>query len=795
MSSSMDDFKISFWDRFEEKKFFSHNVAVFFLLEGNLSVHFIKESYSLKREDFLIVNTNRICSFCEKEKSLLAVIEIDYKMLCRMTRRGKIYFSGNSTVDFSIKYEKFRYIIGELLNEYALNYGIMTFEKLIRFYRLCDYLTRYFTVRANQIEDNSNDDKLEQTLQYIENHYSQNLSLEKVSQFMYMTPTSFSRYFHKALGLTFSKYLNKIRLDYAIDMLLNTNQSITEIAFNVGFSNSSAFNKAFKKEYNCSPSDFKRNRDGQNSELEQEWGAILENTVEKYRNKTRLMVVKEQKVKELQVTADVNEATEMHNAWTEMIHLGNASQLLSAEYQRQIMILKTELGYTYGVVTGIFSSKMKLRNGHETEHLNFSYIDNVFDCLMKNKIRPLITLDNQLSSIVKDIEASKEEEEKNIFLSIEECLAVLDQMISHFVYRYGLDEVDEWGFDIWYNEFKEDTLGLPGDFYKIWDCIYHCIRIHLPNARIGGSGTGISVGYKRVRKFYEQWKQAVYQPDFISVNIFPYYQSENRKRIEVKRRKIEGFLQKDLEEMKEILADCQFAKKPIYVLQWNLSMVQRNFFNDTSGKAAIMLREIARNLNGAERITYWAASDLQAGDYDANRILNGACGFLSKDGLRKPAFYAMEFLGKLLRYRVATSDNCIITTDKKRHFALLLFNCKELNYSYYSRKESEISIQLTENIYIDEDVLEITLTLEEVANGKYYIHKQLMGPEHGDVLNEWKNLGIHLPTTMKDLVYLDHRSIPHRENNTITVDRKKLVLLERLAAHEIMLLQIDPVLY
>ena len=88
-------------------------------------------------------------------------------------------------------------------------------------------------------------------------------------------------------------------------------------------------------------------------------------------------------------------------------------------------------------------------------------------------------------------------------------------------------------------------------------------------------------------------------------------------------------------------------------------------------------------------------------------------------------------------------------------------------------------------------MLEISLTIENVKNGKYYIHKQLIGPEHGDVLNEWRQLGVETPLRMNDIEYLRSRCVPFRKNDCVSVDDHQLKLWERLKEHEIMLLNID----
>jgi AraC-like DNA-binding protein len=72
-----------------------------------------------------------------------------------------------------------------------------------------------------------------------------------------MTEVSFSRFFKNRSGKTFIDSLNDIRMGHASRMLIDTTQSISEIAYNCGFNNISNFNRIFKKKKNCTPKEFR----------------------------------------------------------------------------------------------------------------------------------------------------------------------------------------------------------------------------------------------------------------------------------------------------------------------------------------------------------------------------------------------------------------------------------------------------------------------------------------------------------------------------------------------------------
>jgi len=90
-------------------------------------------------------------------------------------------------------------------------------------------------------------------LSYVNANYSENITLEEVSERLGFDQSYFCRIFKTATGATFTEYLNFVRICKAESMLLKTHSSILEISEQVGFSSVSYFNRIFKRYLNCSP--------------------------------------------------------------------------------------------------------------------------------------------------------------------------------------------------------------------------------------------------------------------------------------------------------------------------------------------------------------------------------------------------------------------------------------------------------------------------------------------------------------------------------------------------------------
>lgn len=92
---------------------------------------------------------------------------------------------------------------------------------------------------------------------YMEANYPYNISVSDVVEYIGIDRTYFFRLFKKELGCGAQEWLIRLRLGHAVEMLLNTNYSITEIACSVGFYDVSHFVKTFKKYYGCSPTEYR----------------------------------------------------------------------------------------------------------------------------------------------------------------------------------------------------------------------------------------------------------------------------------------------------------------------------------------------------------------------------------------------------------------------------------------------------------------------------------------------------------------------------------------------------------
>lgn len=101
-------------------------------------------------------------------------------------------------------------------------------------------------------------DRMKTVLEYIESHFGENISLDALAQVAGMNPRYFCRVFHSLTHHTPMNYVNLYRIEQAAFLLESTDKTITQIATECGFWESSYFTKVFKKKKHCTPKAYRK---------------------------------------------------------------------------------------------------------------------------------------------------------------------------------------------------------------------------------------------------------------------------------------------------------------------------------------------------------------------------------------------------------------------------------------------------------------------------------------------------------------------------------------------------------
>ena len=118
----------------------------------------------------------------------------------------------------------------------------------------------HLSMKSNQIAvqtANAESPMISKARQFIEEHYTEGLSLGQVAKAVNTSLFYFCKLFKKTLNINFTEYVSRIRTEKAKNLLLNRNLRVSEIAFEVGFQSLTHFNRVFKKVVGESPSEYR----------------------------------------------------------------------------------------------------------------------------------------------------------------------------------------------------------------------------------------------------------------------------------------------------------------------------------------------------------------------------------------------------------------------------------------------------------------------------------------------------------------------------------------------------------
>ncbi len=246
-----DIFTNSFED-FEFPAHFHDRLEIIFVTQGAIELSVDNIEYTLRCGELAVIFPNQVHDYrtesAERNKGEVLLIKNhlldEYKnLILRKKPNPVIYTIEELHPDIFHAYEILKSVKEP-------NFVKMAYVKVI----LCRLFPAIQTVDA---EINS-EDILYRVIDYLSNHYLENFTLQDMADAIYIDKYQLSRLFSKRLHCTFSDYINRLRMEYACSLILNTQKSITTIAMESGFDNIRSFHRIFKKFYQITPMEYRK---------------------------------------------------------------------------------------------------------------------------------------------------------------------------------------------------------------------------------------------------------------------------------------------------------------------------------------------------------------------------------------------------------------------------------------------------------------------------------------------------------------------------------------------------------
>ncbi len=240
-----------------------HNaIEIIMPLNGGFEAICGGKDYTLEERDILIIPSGTLHNLKASHGRRLILLA-DNNSFNNNPALSELYSVLSEPILINSSYDKeFLKSMNSIMEEIYVLYS--NFSEVTEVYIYIKVLTLLARVKEYQLSDIKYDDggKYADTfrliLRYIEQNYMNDISLEDLSNLAGYSTYHFSRIFKKYSNTTFINFLNRRRVKAAELLLLESGNSVTDVAMKVGFSSLTTFNRVFKSINGYTPSDYKK---------------------------------------------------------------------------------------------------------------------------------------------------------------------------------------------------------------------------------------------------------------------------------------------------------------------------------------------------------------------------------------------------------------------------------------------------------------------------------------------------------------------------------------------------------
>lgn len=698
----------------ENRREQTHKQIVIIIAIGKSVTIVTDRKYHLDQDELLILN-NDIDYHIQLSPGAKALVFQISSYEIRKLFHQTYYFYGNSHEEIDRKYHILQQHIASLIR---LSYSKSPYQEVETIKAFAQFLI--FFVNQFALETIQEQDLAYRLKEYVEDNYEENVSLSDASAAFNMTPQYFSKLFKEAIGINYHHYLRRLQLTHAMDDLMHSDLSLLHIALDNGFPNVKAFQSYFLKAYGITPLAYRQ---------QYKKPVIQEEAI------NDLLKVENEEDKEHYLIVDALDDKKYEKFWSKILNFGSYADFHEANIQQQLLNTQEHFHFDY------LRIDMNVAHFLSSEHYSFYYEENFFDLLMHAHFSLWFVIDFRNHQLMQHVEH------------------YLKDMLSHFANRYSIDNIRKWRFELSYNTFfdkrKHEEYGQA------------CKRIYDVLKKFGCEknivGAGVMLDYKQSVMPFLSKKHALENYTFIDAP-FHYHDMLQISQIV----KDTSFLKNDIKKLKQstIYQDHPF---PIYITDMIDHLSDHNILNDACYKGAFIVKTVIDLFGEVEALSCMMPFDLLEENALGEAELFGGKGLMTKSNLKKPSWYAYEFLSRLASSFITKDDHALVTTNKE-NYQIICHNCKDLSYKYYL-DETHISYDHIRDYFEDDEPLKCHFHFENMKDGRYLIKRRFANEHFGSILdNYYALIGKNkLPLGGTELSYLKQVSTPKEVLDEVVV--------------------------
>lgn len=379
------------------------------------------------------------------------------------------------------------------------------------------------------------------------------------------------------------------------------------------------------------------------------------------------------------------------------IGAGRANEGLRADWQEQLAMVKKECGFRYIRMHGLLTDDMGVyredRNGKP--EYNFQYIDVLYDYILRIGMKPFVELGFMPSAMASG--------DKTIFWwkgnvtppkDYKKWGELIRQLTLHFTERYGAAEVKTWYFEVW----NEPNLtpwfwtGSQQDYFTLYEYSAAAIKSVNKDYRVGGPATAGAAWVPETIQYCAEKKIPL---DFISTHTYGVKQGflDEYGNTGTILDKDPISVSRDILNSRKQITASALPGLELHYTEWSSSYTPSDPIHDSYHEAAYILEKIKQSGDAPTSMSYWVFTDIFEEAGPRFTPFHGGFGLLNTQGIKKPAYFAYNWLNQLGETALTTTDaSSIAATNKKGDLQLLCWDFTNThpgdsvnNQSYYIR--------------------------------------------------------------------------------------------------------------
>ena len=307
---------------------------------------------------------------------------------------------------------------------------------------------------------------------------------------------------------------------------------------------------------------------------------------------------------------------------------------------------------------------------------NFSYIDQIYDGLVDNGVRPFVELSFMPRKMASDPNALHAFWYKQN-VSPPRDYAAWDAMIEafaqHLIDRYGIEEVSRWDFEVWNEPNIDFWVGKPAQasYFELYDHTALALKKISRRLRVGGPATAQAAW---TGDFLHHCKEKNIPVDFASSHV---YANDSAKDVfhsdEVIPR--DRMVCRSVRKVHDEIASSPLPSTPLVFSEYNASYANEPNVTDTIYMGPWLATTISQCDGLTESMSYWTFSDVFEEQGVVRSPFYGGFGLLAEDHIPKPAFNAFTMFHQLGDRRLPVdSDSVLATRRSNGSLAIALWN-------------------------------------------------------------------------------------------------------------------------